>query len=123
MASRVSHASGNRKTHRNPLENKYRLTRLVCIGKDDWNKLFELVNSLKCTYSKRRAKAKRTYGIIQRSYPAQQLRAQMTNWYHGMFHGIKTRNCNEEQLWGDLTREQEVKLKHILKGEFKKIGS
>ena len=55
--------------------------------------------------------------ITHNIYEEDELRTIMSNWYHGQFAGIKTRNCTEEQLWGDLTVEQQMKLKKILKGE------
>ncbi|MFH1416604.1 MAG: hypothetical protein ABIH89_11030 [Elusimicrobiota bacterium] len=42
----------------------------------------------------------------------------MSNWYLGKFASIKTRNCSEDQIWGELSIEQQMKLIKILKGEF-----
>ncbi|MFC2091776.1 hypothetical protein ACFLTD_03300 [Elusimicrobiota bacterium] len=54
--------------------------------------------------------------IAHHTYEEEDLRTIMSNWYHGQFTGIKTRNCSEEHLWGDLTTEQKMKLKRILGG-------
>jgi len=89
------------------------------MGQKKWEKLLKVVNSKKRVYRKRKRKEiEKSHERRRKISPTAPMRVEMTNWYHGKFTGIKTRNCNEEQLWGDLSRQQEMKLKKILKGEF-----
>lgn len=108
---------GNRKRHRTPLEKKHRLTRLLCIEEDRYQYLKQIVNSNKRIYRKTEKKLpERTIQRISNEYDNYDIRVIMSTWYHGKFSSIKTRNCTEEQLWGDLTQEQQMKLKEILAG-------
>ena len=89
------------------------------MGKRKWLKLAELIKAHKRVYRKRRKeKPKKLYRLALQPRPAKPLRVEMTNFYHGKFNTIKTRNCSEEQLWGDLSREQQMKLDKILNGDF-----
>jgi len=91
---------------------------LLCIEEGRYQYLEKLINSNKRIYRKT---DKRIPGTIVKETPdvhtSDELRVIMTDWYHGKFASIKTRNCTEEQLWGDLTVEQKIRLKRILKGE------
>jgi len=117
MSTIVTGSSGNRNRHRTPLEKKYRLTKLLCIEESRWKRLRDLVDSNKRSWKRILRKPVATYTDFF-DYDTEDLRVIMSNWYHGQFTGIKTSNCTEEQLWGDLTVEQNMKLQRILKGEF-----
>jgi len=71
------------------------------------------------SYRKRRPAEKHSEPVIVMDEVTEEpLRVEMTNWYHGMFTGLKTANLTEEQIWGDISREQHLKLKNLLNGEF-----
>jgi hypothetical protein len=92
---------------------------LLCIERNSWKKLKELLDLHKRSYSRTRHELQtKETAATENTYKEDSLRVIMSNWYHGQFGRIKTRNCTEEQLWGDLSVEQEMELKRILKGEF-----
>ena len=111
---------GNRNRHRTPPVKKYRLTKLLCMSKQNWEELERLLNVHKRIYRKGAVGKQQepASGIYVNDYSDDSLRVDMSNWYHGMFASIKTRLCSEDQLWGELSVEQRINLKKILNGEF-----
>ena len=71
------------------------------------------------SYRKKRPAEKHSEPVfVMQDVTEEPVRVEMTNWYHGMFTKLKTVNLCEDQLWGDLSREQHLKLKNLLNGEF-----
>jgi hypothetical protein len=89
------------------------------MGSKSWKELERQLNRCKRIYRKRPSKTQPEPEQAFYGYDSanESLRVIMSNWYHGQFSNIKTRNCNEDQLWGDLTVEQRMNLKKILNGE------
>jgi len=107
---------GNGKGDRDPLFSSYRLIRLICFSENKWNTLVKFTE-IKRSQKKRKRKTHYIPGnrkneilnSLPLAIPDTPERAsgkQLWNW-----------SCDENRLWGDLTREEEIKLQNILKGK------
>jgi len=116
MSRKKDGKNGNGKGDRDPLFPGYRLVRLIRLSENKWNTLVKFTE-IKPPQKKKKRKThyipnERKNEILNFSpsaIPDTSERAsgkQLWNWF-----------CDENRLWGDLTREEEIKLQNILKGK------
>jgi len=107
---------GNRKGDRDPLFSSYKLIRLICFSENKWGTLVKFTE-IKPPQKKRKRKTHYIPGNRKNEIlnslplaipdtPERAAGKQSGNWF-----------CDENRLWGDLTREEEIKLQNILKGK------
>ncbi len=102
---------GNRKIHRTPSLRELKVKRLVCFWGTQWDELKELANSKKQPVRKYRRNKRKTpkenidFNILLPNVPVEE-----------PARNIWKLSSDEEHRWGDLTREELLKLKNIMKG-------
>lgn len=104
------------KRDRDPLFTSYKLIRLICLSENKWKALVKFTE-IKPPQKKKKRKthyipSNRKNEILNFSpsaipdTPERASGKQLWNWF-----------CDENRLWGDLTKEEEIKLQNILKGK------
>ena len=110
-----NHFCGNRKGHRTPLLQKFKLKRLLCFRESQWKELNKLLyegfrkkNSGKKKLKRNRKKYHETiYPDIFLPYvPSEEPARNIWELFY-----------DEDHKWGDLSRDEELRLKSILRGK------
>jgi len=111
---------GNGKRDRDPLFTSYKLIRLICFSENKWKALVKFTES-KPPQKKKKRKTHYIPSNLKNEIlnssplaipdtPERASGKQLWNWF-----------CDENRLWGDLTKEEEIKLQNILKGKISAI--